>query len=86
MIVLGLIVLLAQALRAVVGLVPDWAPPTAAFEGTATNVGAMAAAGNAYFPVVTLGVCLVLVLGLKVALLVWRAVVFVYEVFPFKAT
>jgi hypothetical protein len=46
----------------------------------------MAGALNGYFPVTVLGVCLVIVLGLKVALSLWRIVVFVYEHIPFKAT
>jgi hypothetical protein len=75
-----------QSIRAVVGLIPSWSPPTEALASTSSSFGSMAAKGNGYFPVAILGVCLVLIFGLKLALLLWRLVIFVYGILPFKAT
>lgn len=70
---------LGQSVRAILGLVPSWQPPADDFGSTATNLGAIAAQGNGYFPVMVLGVCLALVLALKVFLLGWRLVLFIYH-------
>lgn len=72
--------------RAIAGLLPEWQPDAEPFTTTSTSLGSMAAVGNGYFPVTLLGICLAVVIGLKVALLAWRAVVFVYELIPFKAS
>lgn len=77
----AVVVFLLQSVRAVLALVPGWAPPPDAFGQVSVSLGALAAVGNGYFPVVVTGVCLVLVLSLKVALLAWRVVLFVYHQF-----
>jgi hypothetical protein len=77
----ALISFVAQAARAVLGLVPQWSPPAHAFGQMSHAFGAYAAVGNGYFPVVVTGVCLGLVLALKVGLLAWRVVIFVYHQF-----
>lgn len=74
------------AFRAVVGLLPTWSPDTSAFSTMSTSIGSAASSANGYFPVSVLGWCLVLILGVKVALLAWRVVLFVYELIPFKMT
>lgn len=86
MLVEALVALMATSFNAVMSLVPSWEPDTAAFNQTATSVGAMASSGNGYFPVRVLGICIALVLGLKIALMAWRAIVFIYSMLPFKAT
>ncbi|QIK83530.1 hypothetical protein [Sanguibacter sp. HDW7] len=86
MILDALIALMASSFTLVLDLIPSWTPPTEAFSQSSASVGSMASAGNGYFPVRVLGICLALVLGLKVALLAWRGVVFVYSVLPLKAT
>jgi len=80
-IVTALVGFVCQAAVVVLGLIPSWTPPTDAFGSTSTQLGSMAAVGNGYFPVVVLGVCLTLVLGLKVALLGWRVVLFIWHQF-----
>lgn len=86
MITEALLVFGARVVRAMVGLIPSWGPETEPFTTTSANVGAMAAVGNGYFPLTVLGVCLAVIVVLKVGLLVWRLIVFVYELFPFKMT
>lgn len=86
MIIEAIVTFFGSAIRAVLGLIPSWSPPTDAFAGLATSFGSTAAKGNGYFPVVVLGVCLALVMGLKLALLLWRVLVFAYGILPFKAT
>lgn len=77
----ALITFVCTAARAVLGLIPTWTVPATPFGTTSYALGSMAALGNGYFPVVTLAVCLALVLGLKVVLLGWRFIVFVYHQF-----
>lgn len=79
MITEALLTFMAEAVGAVLGLVPQWEPPTEALAASSSSLGASAARANGYFPVVTLGACLVLVLGFKVFLIVWRLVVFIYH-------
>lgn len=86
MVIEALVALMATSISAVLDVIPSWTPPTEAFSQSSASVGAMAASGNGYFPVKVLGVCLVLVLGLKVALFGWRVIVFIWSVLPFKAT
>lgn len=79
MITEALVHFVGQSLRAVLGLIPTWNPPVDPFTGSAYAVGGMAGALNGYFPVSTILVCLTLLVGLKVALLGWRLIVFVYH-------
>lgn len=70
---------LGQSVRAVVGLIPSWSPPASDFATSAGQFGALAFRANGYFPVAVLAWCLVLVLALKVFLLAWRVIVFLYH-------
>ena len=85
-IIQALVSFFAQSVRTLVGLIPSWSPPVDVFTGFASTLGAAAAKGNGYFPVAVLGVCVGMIFGLKIALLVWRVILFVYSVIPFKAT
>lgn len=75
----ALIAFVFGSVRAVLGLIPTWQPPADAFSSTSISLGSIAGTGNGWFPVVTLGVCLVFILALKVFLLGWRVVVFIYH-------
>lgn len=77
----ALIGLIFGGIRAVMGLVPSWDPAADPFGSAAFNVGAMAGALDGYAPVAVIGVCLVLLLSLKVFMLGWRLIVFVYHQF-----
>lgn len=81
MITEAVIRVLAGGVRIILGLIPTWEPPPDAFESSAYEVGAMAGALNGHLPVAVAGVCLVLLLALKVFLLGWRALVFIYHQF-----
>lgn len=70
---------------ALVGFLPDWVPP-AGLVTNASTLGVQFSQMNSYAPVSLLGVCLGLVLAVKVALSAWRLAVFVYDRFPFKAS
>lgn len=54
---------------------------TSVIEGQTSQIGAMASALNGYAPIGLLGACLAVLLTLKVALLAWRGVLFVYHQF-----
>lgn len=65
-------------------LVPTFVPVIPS--GAVVTVASGAAMANAYFPVQTLGTCLVAVMGAKFALGIWRLCVFIYDRFPGKFT
>lgn len=81
MITEALIAFVAQSVRAVLSIIPAWAPPADAFGSQAQSFGAMVSVGNGYFPVVVTGVCVAFIIGLKVAFLAWRMVLFIYHQF-----
>lgn len=70
-----------QAIRAVVRILPVWSPPAEDLTAVSTEVGAWGARADGYFPVTVLGVCLAVVFAVKVGLLAWRVVVFIYHQF-----
>ena len=47
----------------------------------AEQVGAMASSLNGYVPVTQIGLALLLLVGLKLALLLWQTLVFIYHQF-----
>lgn len=76
--------LLVLALSTLTGLLNI--APTAAIDvsALAANTGTVAALGgtlNGYFPLVTLGVCLGIVFGLKVFMFGYRLVLFIWHQF-----
>jgi hypothetical protein len=77
----AIITVLFTGLRAVMGLVPSWGVVANPFESVSFSLGGMFGSMNAYFPVSVLLGCLVLLLSLKVFLLGWRVVVFIYHQF-----
>lgn len=68
-----------QSIRAIFMLVPTWEPPANDFGQSSASVGAMAAQANGWFPVAVVGWCLVFIFALKVFLLAWRVIVFIYH-------
>lgn len=81
MITAAIIGLMFGGIRAVMGLVPTWDSAADPFGSAAFSVGSMVGALDGYAPVAVIGVSLVLLLSLKVGLLGWRLVVFVYHQF-----
>lgn len=71
----------AQCVTILVGAFPVWGPQSDPFSTSGESVGTWARGLNGYAPVSTIFVCLVLLIGLKVALFVWRGAVFVYHQF-----
>lgn len=54
--------------------------------GFGVSIGSGLATANTYFPVGLLGVCLGVVLAVRLGLIGWQFVMFVYRNFPGKAT
>lgn len=76
--------LISVAVAVVAGLVdnlPDYDFDTSAFNVQAEQVGAWASALNGYAPIAQLGVALGILVGLRLALLAWQTVVFIYHQF-----
>lgn len=78
--VLGLVVGL---LRTILSWLPNWTPPESGF---GFGFGQVAGLLNGFFPVTVLMGCILAVLGFRVALTLWAAVVFIYDRFPMKFT
>lgn len=76
---------LCSMLKAVLMMIPAYSLPQglSALSGT---LGESLAAGNAYFPVASLGIALGIALGARVFIAAWAVLVWVYDKFPFKAT
>lgn len=79
-----IVTLMLTVLTGVLGLLPTYSPP--AFDGLGTTLGEGLAAANALFPVTTVGVCLGIVFGVRVFLLAWDAIIWLYRLIPLKAT
>lgn len=67
--------------RALVAPLPVYTLDTAAMSAQSSQVGALAMTLNGYAPVSQLAIALGLLGGLKLALLAWQGVVFVYHQF-----
>jgi len=81
MVTAALIGLVFGGVRAVMGLVPQWDPAADPFGSVSSNLAGWVGSMNGYFPVTVLGLCLVLLVSLKVFMLGWRLIVFVYHQF-----
>lgn len=68
-------------LQGLVSPLPTMTVDASTINTQATSAGALASAMNGYAPVQTLGVALALVFGVKVALLGWQVVVWIYHQF-----
>lgn len=79
-----IVTLMLTVLTGALGLLPTYDPPD--FGSLGTALGSGLASANALFPVTTLGVCLAVVLGFRLFLLVWDAIIWLYRLIPLKAT
>lgn len=70
---------------ALVDFLPEWVAPST-LTTSASTLGVQFSQMNSYAPVSLLGACLLLILGVKVFLSLWRLAVFIYDRFPFKAS
>lgn len=77
----ALITFTLASFRAIVGLLPAWVVPVPALSAMSGFVGDAAARADGYFPVLTTIVCAGVVLTVRVGLLAWRVVIFVYHQF-----
>ena len=68
----------------VLGLLPTYTPPD--FASLGGSLGQALASANQLFPIATVGACIGLIVALQLFVFAWHAVVFVYELIPFKAT
>lgn len=72
---------LVGILEGLVSPLPTYTLDTASFNTTAVSVGSIASVLNGYAPIAQVGIGLAVVLGLKLALLTWQVVVFIYHQF-----
>lgn len=79
-----IVTLLLTVLTSALGLLPTYDPPD--FGDLGTSLGSALAAANALFPITTLGACLAVIVGFRLFLLVWDAIVWLYRLIPLKAT
>lgn len=71
--------------RGLLGLFPAYALPSS-MDNLGSSIGNSVSGANSVFPVVTLGVCLGVVVGLRLFLALVDLAVWVYGLIPFKAT
>lgn len=72
-------------LTGLLALFPTWSLP-AGIDVSATSMGLIVGRISGYFPIVTLALCCLAVLGYHVFSTALRVVIFVYNLIPFKAT
>jgi hypothetical protein len=80
----AIVIALKTVLNGFLALIPEYELPAMGDFGS--TLGASVGAINGYFPVVTLGVCLLTILGVRVFIGLFNVLVFVYGLIPFKAT
>lgn len=85
MIVDVLIGLMVSMFTGVIGLLPAWAPPDS-ITNFGESVGSAVAGVNGVFPVVTLGICIAMMIGVRLFVLAWGLLIWVYKLVPFKFT
>lgn len=71
-------------LNGVLALIPSYSLPE--LTGFGGQLGSGVATMNGYFPMVTLGACLLVIIGARVAIAAFDLAVFLYGLIPFKAT
>ena len=81
MITYALLLLVVNVVLGTVANLPPYTLDTTAINANAEQVGAWASALNGYAPIGQLGLVLGLLVGLKLALLAWQAVLFIYHQF-----
>lgn len=80
-----IVAILVAVFEGILALLPTMALPAAIMQN-ASAVGQTAAGLNGVLPVTTLGLCLAVVVAVRLFILLWAVVVWIYERFPFKAT
>lgn len=84
--ILDLIVgVLLALVTGIIGLLPSFTLP-GSMSDFGTGFGSSLSTLNGLFPVVTLGVCLAAVLGVRLFIAAFNLVVFVYKLIPLKFT
>lgn len=81
MIVLAIVVVVVGLVLGLVGNLPTYTLDLSQVQQDASQIGAWASALNGYAPIVQLGAAIGILLGLKLALLGWHTVVFIYHQF-----
>lgn len=86
MIVDWLLDLVQGLLLGVLDLLPDINIDTTAAAAWAQSIVSMTSRINGYFPLETLAWCVGVILTVRTIGVSWRMVLFIYKIFPFKAT
>jgi hypothetical protein len=81
-----LISLVLGVVTGLFSLLPAWSADTGVVSGQANGAGTFLGAFDDYLPERTIVACLALLLVIKLAMFVWRLLVFVYGLIPGKAT
>lgn len=69
-------------IRGVLALLPEWAPDPDAVADVAATITGAATGTNAFFPMVTIVICLTALIGLKIILSGWELVRAVWDMLP----
>ena len=90
MIVQSLLELIGGLISTLLDLLPDLPDSISTWfssiESESAQVGAYAAIADGWFPITTLTGGILVLLGLKIVIDTWRAIVFLYNLIPFKMT
>lgn len=81
MIIVALLGILLATVGGLLNIIPVAAIDVSGLVANVSQVSGLAGTLNGYFPLVTLGMCLGVVLGLKLLMLGYRLVLFVYHQF-----
>lgn len=81
MVTLALFVLILGTVSGLLNIVPQATIDVSSLTANASAVAGLAGTLNGYFPLVTLGVCIGIVIALKAFMLLYRVVLFVWHQF-----
>lgn len=76
---------LIGAFTAILSFLPEYSLPSSIVTAGA-SLGSSLSTVNGIVPLGTMAACILALLGVKLYLFVWSAVVFIYDRIPFKAT
>lgn len=76
--------LLSGIVTGIFGLLPTWNINTQPLTDFTTSIGHFLGGLNGYVPEALTLVCLGILLAIKLALLIWRLILFLYELVPFN--
>ncbi len=76
-----LVGIILGTISGMLSLAPSWQVDLSPLANAVHDFGHKAATFNGYFPLITLGLCLAIVFGLKAGMFGWRLILFIYHQF-----